>query len=470
MDPTTAIITTLIVYKVVLLGIGFLASRRTQDEEDFYLGGRKLGPLVSAVSASASSSSAWTLLGVSGAAYTWGLGAIWLFPACVGGFLLNWIVVAPRLARRSRESDALTLTAFLSGGDQRGIRSPFVLIAGLLVLTALGIYVGQQFNAAGKTFEQSLGMDATTSILLGATIVVAYTLLGGFLAVSLTDTLQGLVMALTAIAVPIAAYLEVGGLGPLIDHFADAGDAAGWFRGMAPAAAIGFVVGLLGIGIGYPGQPHVVNRFMAMRDGSKTMNQARAIAIGWAVLVYGGMLVAGWCGRLLFADVADGQKVLIQLTETLFAPVLAGVMLAAILSAMMSTADSLLLVGGSTVSHDFRVAEGDGRRRVLVSRLVVLGLSLLGTVIALYGNRDIFTQTLFAWGLLGSGFGPLLLITLLRGPVKPGARLLAITVATALTIATRFQDAPNNVQVLVIPFASAFAIALIGSERRTTKE
>src|SRR5690606_29828649 len=225
------------------------------------LGGRQMGPWVAALSASASSSSAWSLLGVSGAAYAWGLSALWLIPACIGGFALNWFVVAPKLRAQSASSGALTVTDVLAGprGATRPGAQAVARVASAIVIVSLLVYVASQFHGAGKTFAQTFDMDLRAAVLLGAGIVSLYTLLGGFWAVSITDTIQGFVMAAAAVVVPVAAIDAVGGFAGMwagiqsssVEGFASFG------RGFAPISAIGFVVGLLGIGIGYPGQPHV---------------------------------------------------------------------------------------------------------------------------------------------------------------------------------------------------------------------
>jgi sodium/proline symporter len=332
------ILLTLVVYKVVLILFGLWGQRRTRDGVDFFLGGRGLGPVVAAVSASASSSSAWTLIGVSGAAYLWGLSALWLFPACVGGFCLNWFGLAPMLRRLSHRTGALTVTEVLAGPEGTPLRRAVSITASGIVLVSLGCYVATQFKAAGgafhETFEQ---LSPTTSILIGSGIVLLYTLLGGFWAVSLTDTLQGLMMAAAAVVLPVTAVIAVGGPAALVQGLG-AVDVPGYLeltRHAPLTGGIGFVIGTLGIGLGYPGQPHVVNRFMALRDEPGAVRSARRIAIGWAVVIYAGMITLGLAGRVLFPGLGDKERVLVVATNELFPPVLAGVVLAAVLSAIM---------------------------------------------------------------------------------------------------------------------------------------
>ncbi len=454
MPSSTAILVTLIVYKAILILVGLWAQRRTRTGEDFFLGGRQLGPWVAAISASASSSSAWTLLGVSGAAYQWGLSAIWLFPACVGGFVLNWFVLAPALQRASHRTGALTVTELLAG-RHRGVAA----VASAIILLSLCTYVAAQFQGAGKTFNETFGWSIESSILLGSGIVILYTLAGGFWAVSLTDTLQGLLMAATAVLLPVAALGQVG----LDGLFADAPEGyLSLTRNMAGPAGLGFVSGLLGIGLGYPGQPHVVTRFMALRD-ARAVASGRTIALSWAVLVYTGMLILGWSGRALLPELADNEVVFVAATQALFPPVVAGVMLAAVLSAIMSTADSQLLVAASAVTHDL----GLGRARlVLAARLVIVGLSVSAVLTALYGPRAIFDRVLFAWSAMGAAFGPLLLVTVLRGPVPPGRTLFAMVVGFVLSVAAHlfpgnhlFPATKGGFMERVFPFVVALLIA-----------
>lgn len=436
MSREAAILITLILYKLGLIGIGLYYQRRTRDGVDFYLGGRKLGPLVAAISASASSSSAWTLLGVSGAAYAWGLSALWLFPSCVGGFCINWCILAPALARLSRDREALTITEILAGPPGTALRRAVTGVASLIILGSLGTYVASQFQGAGKTFNETFGISTVESILIGSTIVVFYTLLGGFWAVSVTDTLQGLLMAVTAVVLPAASFAAVGGIeGFLAGMNALSGEGyLSLTRNMAPVAALGFILGLLGIGLGYPGQPHVVNRFMALREGSAALKKARRIAIAWAIIVYAGMLLVGFCGRILLPELADPEVVFISVTTQLFHPVVAGVMVAAVLSAIMSTADSQLLVASSTVTHDLGLAKRSSLSILAQSRIVVFLISAGAVLAAILGSQEIFSQVLFAWAAMGSAFGPLLLVESLKGSVEPRIKLAAMVTGFVLSV------------------------------------
>jgi sodium/proline symporter len=463
----TGIVATLIVYQVLMLGIGWWASRRNTDSTDFYLGGRKLGGLVAALSASASSSSAWSLLGVSGAAFAWGLPAIWLIPATVLGFCINWYLIAPRLARASRASGALTLTEFIAGPPGDPARRTMMRLGAAVILFSFTFYIAAQFQAAGKTFASVLEVQQTAAIVIGAVVVLVYVWLGGFWAASVTDSVQGLLMALTALLLPILALGAAGGPGELAAVlWSAAGRTDGAWTGQASLpAAIGFVLGLFGIGLGYPGQPHVVNRFMAIRD-DRAIVHGRRVAVTWAVIIYCGMVLLGWSGRVLVSELGDGEQVLFVLATLLLPAVAAGVMVSAILSAIMSTADSQLLVAASSVSHDLRgggpTAPGDLAR----ARLVVLAIGGLAIALAVFFPDDIFGRVLFAWQALAAAFGPLLVMTLWYGPVAPAWRIAALSCGFALTVALDWTvESPGDWVERLVPLGFALLLAWLGARR-----
>lgn len=465
MSKSQSILLTLIVYKVVLILIGLWASRRTGDLTDFYLGGRRMGATVAAVSASASSSSAWTLLSVSGMAYLWGLPAMWLFPATLSGFLINWIYVAPRLMRESRQSGALTLTEFLAGPTGGPGRAAILRLGAGIVLFSFVFYIAAQFQAAGDAFASSFGLPMSTAVLIGATVIVVYTLLGGFWAVSVTDTLQGLLMAATAVILPWIALVATGGWHDLASGLSTLRD-SGARPPVAGIAGFGFVLGTLGIGLGYPGQPHVVNRFMALRD-ERALAQARIIAILWAVVVYSGMLLLGLCGRVLYGGLFEPEQILFEVASRLISPVVAGVMIAAVLSAIMSTADSQLLVAASSVSHDLPGARHGTSRSLGKSRLVVFLISALAVILALGVPDAIFSRVLFAWHAIGSAFGPALVLRLAGVRIRAGALFWSMAAGFGLTVLLHWvtwQPAGDPLERL-LPLTVAGMIAWLGRVR-----
>ena len=461
MINTTAILITLVIYKIVLILIGFWAHKRTLSTSDYFLGGRQLGPWVAALSASASSSSAWTLLGVSGAAYLWGLPAIWLFPATLSGFLINWFYIAPRLSVHGQKVGAITLTDVLATDDGGQPIKELRWLASVIVLFCFVFYIASQFDAAGQSFQSTFGMDKNISILIGAGIILVYTLLGGFWAVSVSDTLQGIMMALSAIILPIVAVSQAG-LGNIFAGFSDQAIFSSP-SGLGGIVALGFILGTMGIGIGYPGQPHVVNRFMALEPGEK-VKRGRMIAIGWALIIYPGMIFLGWAGRIL-TDIGSHEQILIVLGNQLLPPVIAGIILAAVLSAIMSTADSQLLVAASSVSHDLKGS--DEELSLSQTRIVVAGITIVALGMAIFVDKSIYSRVLFAFSAMGAAFGPLLLGRMQGGVPKIHA-IMAMAVGFFMTLFFYYSDLKpeGNPLERLVPFILGFAIVQWGRKQK----
>lgn len=462
MDYTSTVLVTLIVYKLILIGIGFYANKRTSNTEDYFIGGRGLGPWIAAISSAASASSAWTLLGMSGAAYSMGVSAIWIVPAVVLGYCFNWLWLAPKLQAKAEQEKSVTLTELLAKGSGRYTK-PILWLCSFCIVFAFTFYIAAQFQAAGNTFASTFDVSMQTSILLGATIILIYTLLGGFWAVSITDTLQGLLMVFASILLPVAALLSIGGPSELWLQMQQSFDStqlqlAGPYTGWL---AIAFVIGLLGIGLGNPGQPHVVNRMMALKN-QKAAQQAKAIAIGWSIVVICGMLIVGWCAKVLLAPITNNEQALLDVTNLLFPPIFAGIIIAAILSAIMSTADSQLLVSASAISYD--IADNkNNNNSLLYSRLTVVVMCLISMLLALYAPADIFSRVLFAWNALGAAFGPLLIVKLMSKSISGRWAFMAIFSGFSLTvILSLVESAPGDFIERIIPFVVAFSFAWAG--------
>jgi sodium/proline symporter len=464
LDSTTSVLVTLVFYNAILIGVGLWARGRNKGVEDFFLAGRGLGPWVAAISASASSSSAWTLLGVSGAAYAWGLPALWLFPATVGGFLLNWLWVAPRLSKLARAEGAVTLSEVIVPASIDVNRQLILRIAALIIVFCFTFYIASQFEAAGKAFESVFNLSKQNSIMIGAGIVLVYTLLGGFWAVSITDSVQGVLMVVASLVLPSVALSAAGGFGSLSDGLAAIGN-VGSPIGTSALVGVFFVLGLFGIGVGYPGQPHVVNRFMALKD-DRALRQGRIIALAWAAIVYAGMLLLGLSARVLFADLGDSEQVLFHVATELLPAVISGVMLAAVLSAIMSTADSQLLVAASAISYDWNLANGPKKGGLSGTRTTVVVVLILATILALVWRADIFSRVLFAWSAAGSAFGPILIMRLLGRSVSSTATLSAMVAGFGLTVLiSMFPDTPGDVAERLVPFFIALFIAAAGTRK-----
>ncbi len=466
--PSTGVVwTTLIVYFVALFAIGAWARQRTRDGDSYFIGGRGLGAMVGSLSYAAGSSSAWTILGVSGIAFSQGVSAVWLLPGTLTGHVLAWFWLGRRLNSAAHSNSWVTLNDLVADGVHGRQRTLLLSVSGLVVAVSFAFYVAAQFQGAAVTFSNVMAIDELPALLLGAGILLAYTLVGGFWAVSVTDALQALLMLVAALLLPLFALAAVGGPGGLSAGLAAVATPAqlsltGEHQGLLAA---GFLLGMVGVGLGPLGQPHLLNRIMAIRD-PRQLRIGRVMALTWFVIVLGGMFLLGLCGHVLLADtpVADSEQIFFQLTSQLLPAVLAGVLIAAVLSAIMSTADSQLLVAASAVSHDLMRATSLG-----VSRLVVLLVGVLSVLVAYFLPDAIFSRVLFAWNALGAAFGPAVIARMLRWNVRPGAVIAAVAVGFGLTVALYFApDTPGDVAERAAPFLLGFVILLLG--RRAGQE
>ena len=468
MERTDIVIAVLAIYQIALLGIGFWASRRTADGEDFFLAGRRLGPVVAGVSYASSASSAWTLLGLSGIAYAAGISAIWVACGSISGMFVAWWWIAPRLMRYSREHDHMTLTDFVAHGAEGGARRVLVYLSSLVIIFCFVFYIAAQFQGAGNMFSSTFDISPSAGVAIGALVIMIYTFLGGFWAVSVTDTLQGILMAITALLLPAAAMIAVGGLPGLVEGLREFGGPAqmSFVGGGGLWFAAGVVGGGLAIGIGTYGQPHLLVRFMALRDG-RALSQARWIVAFWYFAVFIGMILLGLAGRVLLPELGDPETVFFNTNEALLPPIIGAVLLAAVLSAIMSTADSQLLVAAGVIAHDLGLGHLGRASLLRVSRIVIVLLVAAAVAVALYLPESIFNRVLFAWIALGSAFGPLVFLRLAGYEAAPAAILLSILTGFSLSVLFYLMpDTPGEILERLAPFCCAFAVLMASTRRR----
>ena len=432
MSQQTVILITLILYKLSLIGIGLWAASRVRAEDDFFLGGRAVGPLVSGLSYAASTSSAWVLLGFSGFVFTTGLSALWMVPGIWAGYVVMWVWVGPKLREESARLNHITLTDYMISNlsVQQKYRRAIALLSTFLIIVCFIFYIAAQFDAAAKAFVDQFELSFTHSVLLGAIIILAYCLLGGFWAVSVTDTVQGFMMLVIAVVLPLVALINAGGFGAVFSSLAVSTSPIYLqpFAGMGLMLFIGFLLGVWGIGAGALGQPHLLARLMAIKD-EKARRQGFAVAMSWGVLVYVGMAVLALSGRALietsgaaFPD--NGEAIFYRVASHVFPPVLAGVVIAATLSAVMSTVDSILLAASAAVAHDLGLNARNPQRAVLISRIVMTGIAVFAVILTLTLPDTIFNRVLFAWAALGAGFGPVI-VARVAGKNPSGALIFA---------------------------------------------
>ncbi len=431
----TATLFTFVVYLLGMLALGIAAWRMTASLSDYILGGRRLGPAVTALSAGASDMSGWLLLGLPGAFYASGLNQIWIVLGLVAGAWANWQFVAARLRRASaRLGDALTIPDYLEnrfGDGSRLLR----LVSALVILLFFTFYVSSGLVSGALLFEKSFGLPYQQALLIGAAVIVAYTFLGGYLAVSWTDFIQGILMLLALVVTPAVLMSKLGGPVPVLEGIATAKSTA-----LDPWHETGLlaIVSLMAWGLGYFGQPHILARFMGIRDAAE-LGKAKLIGMSWMIVSMLGAMLIGLGGIAWFAEkpLDNGETVMIVLLQLLFDPWIAGVLLAAILAAIMSTIDSQLLVSASAVADDlyrgFIRPQASQRELVVVGRLAVLVVALLAGVLAMNPDSSVLQLVGYAWAGFGAAFGPVILLSLLwNGMTRNGA--LAGMIVGAITV------------------------------------
>ncbi len=419
-EDNTSIAIVFLIYLAAMLGLGIIFFRRTESTADYFLGDRKLGKWVAALSAQASDMSGWLLLGLPGAAYLSGLSASWIAIGLLAGTYLNWRFVARRLRRFTGVSeDIITISDYLEHRF-REKRNLLRIISALFILVFFMIYTSSGFVAGGKLFSTVFNIPYATGLLIGAAVVVSYTFLGGFNAVCWTDFFQGTLMLVAILVVPVVILDSAAMSGMVRTSFEELKMSdPSYFTafGKTHAGAIALVIGTvssLAWGLGYFGQPHILVRFMAIRSAGDVA-VARRIAMVWVTLSLTGAVAVGILGRMTgpMLEGPDAEKIFMVLVGALFPGILAGVFLAAILAAIMSTADSQLLVTTSAFTEDFyrtflRKDAGDAEL-VWVSRLTVVGVALVALLMAFVSEKLVFAIVAYAWAGFGATFGPVLI-------------------------------------------------------------
>ncbi len=428
-----------VAYLLILIGVGIYSARFSSEGiSEFFIGGRKMNRFVIALSAVVSGRSAWLLLGVSGIAWVQGASAVWAVAGYIIAEFFLFLYYAPRLRRFSEKYDCITVPDFFSERfrDHAGHMRILLVIIFLIFMVS---YVSAQFVAGGKAFASGFGLEQNTGILISAAIILLYTILGGFLAVSLTDMIQAILMIGALITLPVVAVIDGG----LMNILAELKQIDGFVDPFALSA--GAFIGFIGIGLGSPGNPHILSRYMAI-DDAKQLRFAAYVGTAWNIFMAMGAILIGMIGRYYFPDIAllpaeDTENLYPALAQEHLHPALFGIVVASIFAAIMSTADSQLLVAASSVVRDLydklirREEEIPHKRLVAYSRLVVFGLVLLALLIGLGAQELVFWLVLFAWAGLGAAIGPTSILALFwKGTTKWGviAGLLIGTLTTIL--------------------------------------
>ncbi|ADP12878.1 Sodium/proline symporter (Proline permease) [Erwinia sp. Ejp617] len=442
MTLSTPMMVTFCVYILGMVLIGFIAYRSTKNFDDYILGGRSLGSMVTALSAGASDMSGWLLMGLPGAIFLSGISESWIAIGLTLGAYLNWKIVAGRLRVQTEHHDnALTLPDFFSSRFEDSSKLLRVISA-LVILVFFTIYCASGVVAGARLFESTFGMSYETALWAGAAATIVYTFVGGFLAVSWTDTVQASLMIFALILTPVMVIVAVGGLGDAMQVIA-----AKSTQNMDMLKNLNFVaiVSLLGWGLGYFGQPHILARFMAA-DSHRSIRTARRIGMIWMILCLIGAVAVGFFGIAYFENHPEhagevsknGERIFIELTRILFNPWIAGILLSAILAAVMSTLSCQLLVCSSALTEDlyknFLRKGASQSELVWVGRVMVLLVAVIAIALAANPENRVLGLVSYAWAGFGAAFGPVVLLSLIWQRMTRNGALAGMIVGAATVL------------------------------------
>ncbi|MDD6397659.1 MAG: sodium/proline symporter PutP [Anaerovibrio sp.] len=473
------VIIALVLYLALMMFIGIYYYRKTNSMDDYIIGNRKLGPWVAAMSAEASDMSGWMMMGVPGAAYLAGLSSAWIAVGLGLGTWANWQFVAARLRKYTElANNSLTLPDFFQNRYQDNSNLLRIIPAIFIVIFFI-IYTGSGFVSGGKLFSTLFGLEYSTAVLLGAFVVVFYTLTGGFMAVCWTDFIQGIMMFFAIVLVPATAVYMLGGPGTTATAIEIVNPT--FFNPFLnpDGSTISFVafISLMGWGLGYFGQPHILVRFMAISSTSE-LKRSRNIAVTWYIIAMIAAVFVGMVGKVFLTTGLEGpavETVLLVMTQQLFNPFMGGIILSAVLAAIMSTASSQLLVAASAFSQDFYRSvirkNADHNELLWVSRISVFLISAAAITIAMNPNSFILEMVSYAWAGFGASFGPAVLMSLFWRRTTRNGILAGITVG-GLTVLIWKQFALWGLYEIIPGFAlSLLAIYIVSKlDKEPAKE
>ena len=474
---------TMALYLIMTVGIGVAFSRRgSSSTSDFYLGGRKLGPLVTAMSAEASDMSSYLLMGLPGLAYIAGVAEVsFTIIGLAVGTYLNFLLVSKRLRIYSERLGSITVPDYFSRryGDSRHVLS---LIAALVIIIFFVPYTASGFKAVGTLFSSLFGWDYHVSMLIGAAVIIGYTVLGGFMAVSTTDLIQSIFMTIALLVIVLFGVNLAGGMGAVMENaralpgYLNVTQGYNWSEGTAGSFGTLSIVSTLAWGLGYFGMPHILLRFMAIRNKDE-IKVSRRIASIWALVSMGVAMLIGIIGYSvsvagyipMLGSSAESETIIVKLADVMsqygaFFAIVAGIILAGILAATMSTADSQLLAAASSVSQDI-AAEFMGiklseRKALLLARLTVIGIALVGLALAWNPNSSVFRVVSFAWAGFGAAFGPVMLLSIFWKRSNRAGAIAGMITGGAMVFIWKYCLAPLGGAFAIYELLPAFIAAL----------
>mgnify|MGYP001163614953 FL=1 len=463
-----------IFYLSFLIGVGLMSIKHNKSQEDYLLAGRKLGPWVTAFSERASGESAWLLLALPGAAISIGLGEAWTVLGITLGIIASWYIIAEKLRIETEKYSALTIPGYLHRkyNDNSNI---IRLFSSIIIAFFFLFYVSAQFHASGKVINTLFGLSSIDGIVIGAIVIILYTLMGGFFAIAWTDLLQGILMIGTLVVLPIVGIIELQNTDrSFYEVLNQVGESKSSFTmGKSGLAAISVVLGGLSWGLGYLGQPHLVIRYMAIRD-PKDIKKAKLIAILWALPGITGAFMIGLVALNYFGpeffNINDVEQAMPLLATELLPPILAGLLISGAVAAMMSTADSQLLVSTSAITEDFihqylglNISE---KTLLLINRITIIILGIIAFGIAIFSEitgKNIFSVVSYAWSGLGSSFGPVLVLSLWWPKTTRKGVIAGLLTGFSSTIIWANTDLKLIISERLVSFIFAFIMVILVS-------
>ncbi len=464
----------LLMYLAVILVVGFVSARHSKTHADFLLGGRRLGPWAISLSERASAESAWLIVGLPGTAYAIGMMEIWTVIGCLAGIVVSWFFIAQPLRELAGRYNALTLPDLLSAHFQADHHESHTirLLSTAIIVFFFVFYVAAQFVAAGKVLHTTFGLDAQTGMLIGGGVIVLYTLLGGFFAVVWTDVVQALIMFTALVVLPIVGYIALldqgGSLATLpANHLS-------WVGGAVGIAAFAAVMKGLSWGFGYLGQPHLLVRYMAIRQPEE-IRRGRQIALTWAFFAFFGAFFLGLIGAALLGTgtLEDQEFLMPKMAMTLVPLWFAGILISGATAAMMSTADSQLLVATSSLTEDVYVKflgrTLPQRKLLQLNRLVMAVVAIGAFVLALFSTETVYNIVSYAWSGLGSSFGPVIVLMIYWKKItRQGAiaGLLTGSLATIIWAETPWQEIlPERFSSFILALLAVWLVSLLTTSK-----
>lgn len=471
----SAMTTVFIAYLVVLFGLAAWSRTEARSLKGYFIAGRNLPPWVVAFSTNATGESGWLLLGLTGMGYAVGAQAFWVVAGEVLGVSLAWLLVARRVKRLADAHDAITVPDVLAArfGDRHHLLRG---LSALIILVMVGTYVAAQMVASGKAFSGFTGIAYPHAVILGAVVIIAYTLVGGYKAVAWTDLVQGVLMWLGLIIVPLVAIAYAGGWDEVTRALSlqDPGLLSPWGPQGSGLPGLVAIASFLAIGWGFLGVPQLLVRFMSARSEASLVPAMR-ISV-FVILCFDlGAVATGMAGRALFPGLEDPEQILPVLATTLFPPVIAGVLMVVVLAAIMSTVDSLLILASSAVVRDFlQKIRGSGfsdRRLTALGKLLTLLIGVLGVVFALHQTPLVFWFVLFSWNGLGAAFGPVILCALWYRPTNLQGAIAGMLGGFLTTVAWMlwFKDLTYGLLEIIPGFLAGLVLTL-GVSRLTVSK